>query len=91
MSDINSYKSVDFLLNILYDKIYNKDTNKCYIVPPIVRSDINIDTLKRSYSDDSDDIDVLWKNETVFLGKYNKKWVFRSASTTSYPYWSRNI
>ena len=45
MSDDN-YKSLDFCLDILYDKIYNSETKKCYIVPPIVKSDIDIEMLK---------------------------------------------
>ena len=85
MSDINSYKSIDFLLNILYDKIYNPDTNKCYIVPPIIKNEITIDTLKRQYSDNSDEIDKLFKDEGTYLGKYNGKWVFKLTSLTTYP------
>jgi hypothetical protein len=82
MSDTNSYRSVDFLLNILYDKLYNKDSNKSYIIPPISRNDINVSHLKRKYTDE---IDVLFNSDITYENNVNDKWVFKCKSKTAYP------
>src|SRR5437867_2328908 len=77
-----NYKSIDFLLNILYDKIYNTESKKCYIVPPIVKSEIDIDTIKRTEPDDTEEV---WTTKFKYMGKYNGKWTFKRSSDTSYP------
>ena len=82
MDDTNSYRSIDFLLNILYDKLYNTDSNKCYTIPPISKKDITIYQLKRKYSDE---IDILFDGDISFEGKSNNKWLFKCKSKTTYP------
>lgn len=80
---MNNYRLLDFLLNILYDKIYNQNTEKCYIVPPIVRSEITIDKLKRTFG--SNEEDIFKNNKIKFLGKYNNKWTYLCSTKASYP------
>jgi len=78
----NNYKSFDVCLNILYDKVYNKEPENCYVVPPIIKSDIEVDMLKRT---DPENWEKIWDAKFKYMGYYNGKWTFKRISTTSYP------
>ena len=78
----NDYRSIDLCLNILHDKIYNPEPKNCYNIPPIIRNDINIHTIKRLERDDWTDI---WSGKIEYLGYYNNKWTFKRSSETSFP------
>lgn len=76
------YKSLDVCLNILYDRVYNVEPENCYVVPPITKADIDINTLKRTNHSDWEQI---MDSKFEYMGKFNNKYTFRRISKTSYP------
>jgi hypothetical protein len=79
---MTDYRSFDKCLNILYDKVYNKDQKRCYVFKPIIKSKITIDDIKRTNVNDWEE---LWSGKLEYNGFYNGKWVFTKMSETSYP------
>lgn len=80
-TDVN-YDDIDFRLNVLYDYMYNKDTQNCYNFEPLVKSNIKISDIKQSPDYDYSEI---FNAEMKYIGFYNKRLHFKRISKTSYP------
>jgi hypothetical protein len=80
MSNYN-YQDFDFLLNTLYDCVYN-DTNKgCYKLKPITRKDIHIEDLKMPTTFDKNNI---LKGKFQYINNYNQKYMYKRISDSTY-------
>lgn len=66
--------NIDNSLSVLYDFVYNTNTNECYNIQPIIINELTIDDIRKpkSYS-----ITHIFKNtKLVPLGKINNKYYF---------------
>jgi len=70
--DIN-YNDLNFCLNMLYDYVYNKKTDECYIFEPIALRGITIDELKKKYVD----YEKILNSKTKYLYEYQDKFIFK--------------
>ena len=81
--DTIDYSNLDSRLNVLYDCVYNDNSNECYIINPIVRHNITLDDIKEpvefNYSG------VLLDSTLKFIEYSNKKIHFKRISNTTYP------
>jgi hypothetical protein len=79
---MSNYDNLDYRLNILYDFVYNDNTNVCYKFKPISLSEISFDKIKMNNK-------ILEKNvfseEIKYIGKINNKYHFKRLSKTHYP------
>ena len=78
----NIYDQIDTRLNILYDFMYNKKSDNCYVFNGISRKNIKLEDLKMP--DDFDSTDI-FNEKSKFLGFYNNRWNFKRYSSTSFP------
>src|SRR5690606_100763 len=75
MTDRNNYASLEFCIKLLYDKVYNPKSDKCYMFQPLIKSNIRLETLKRIKYHDTTEI---WTKKLVYYGFFNDKWVFHT-------------
>jgi len=83
MENKNNYDQIDFCLNTLYDCVYNKSSEKCYTIKPIIKSLIKLHDLKK---DSNFKCDEIFKNCTIkFINKVKNRFLFKRTSDSTYP------
>jgi len=78
----NAYDNLDFCLNTLFDYVYNKASDKCYIFKPILRHSIKLIDLKKSESFDPSEV---FGGDLKFINFVNNRWNFKRVSESSPP------
>jgi hypothetical protein len=78
MSD-DTYNSLDFRINTLYDFIYSK--KGCYIYQPIIKKNIKLIDLKMP----DVQYDKIFTDDITFIKYYNERYHFKRTSDSTYP------
>lgn len=92
---VENYNNLDFRINLLYNAVYNKNTQDDYEVEPIVLSNIRLIDIKLSkYAN----LSSVFDGKFTYLGKHNGYWEFKRQSENSHstlfmakPYSGNNI
>jgi hypothetical protein len=81
MDEIN-YNNINYLINLLYDHIYDNNSSRCTKYDKITKKDINLLNIKKSNTFDY--TDLVFNDEIKFIGKFVYKCFYKKYLPSKY-------